>query len=111
MATKGAQQPLGATDSGQRPGNYALGSIESRAAARAAVEQRRASQKKRDFILISSVPRPNYANDPNFDPLGPIVHDWHMAADGVLERMCVIPPGMTIEEAERICAEQKARKS
>jgi hypothetical protein len=111
MTSKGAQQPLGATESGQRPGDYALGSVESRAAVRAAVEQRRASQKRRELVIISSVPRPNYENDPDFDPMGPIVHDWQMADDGVLERVCWIPPGMTVEEAEGICAEQKARRS
>jgi hypothetical protein len=111
MATKSAQQPLGATDSGHRPGDYALGSIESRAAARAAVEQRRASQKRRELVIISDISLPNRENDPEFDPMGPIVHDWHMADDGVLERICWISPGMTVEEAERICAEQKARKA
>jgi hypothetical protein len=105
MASKGAQQPLGATDSGRRPGDYALGSVESRAAARAAVEQRRASQKRRELVIICSIPRPNHENDPELDPIGPVVHDWHMANDGVLERICWIPPGMTVEEAERICAQ------
>lgn len=62
-------------------------------------------------MIIHSIPRPNHENDPGFDPIGPIVHDWHMADDGVLERVCWIPPGMTVEEAERICAEQKARKA
>ena len=66
MATKGAQQPLGATVSGQRPGDYALGSVESRAAARAVVEQRRDSQKRRELVIMSSIPRPNYENDPEF---------------------------------------------
>jgi hypothetical protein len=94
-----------------RPADFPVGSPESRAAARAAVEQRRASQKRREFVLIHSVPRPNYEGDPNFDPLGPIVHEWHMAEDGVLERHCSIPPGMTLEEAERICIERKARKA
>jgi hypothetical protein len=109
MASKGARQPLGATDSGQRPGDYALGSVESRAAARAAVDQRRASQKRRELVIVSDVPRPNYENDPGFDPIGPIAHDWHMADDGVLERVCWIPPGMTVEEAERIRTERRAR--
>lgn len=35
MAIKGAQVPLGATDTGARPGSFALGSAQSRAAARA----------------------------------------------------------------------------
>jgi|HubBroStandDraft_6_1064221.scaffolds.fasta_scaffold50113_3 hypothetical protein len=111
MTSKGPQQAPGATDSGQRPGDYALGSVESRAAARAAVEQRRASQKRREIIVISTVPRPNYENDPEFNPTGPTLGDWHMGGDGVLERICRIPPGMTVEEAERICVEQKARKA
>ena len=34
-----------------------------------------------------------------------------MADDGVLERVRWIPPGMTVDEAERICAEQEARKA
>jgi hypothetical protein len=110
MATKGAQQSLGATGSGQRPGDYALGSVESRAAARAVVVQRRGSQKRRELVIICDVPRPNRENDPEFDAVGPIVHDWHLAEDGVLERMCIIPPGMTVEEAERICTERKVWK-
>jgi hypothetical protein len=43
--------------------------------------------------------------------MSPTVGDWHMAHDGVLERICRIPPGMAVEEAERICVEQKARKA
>jgi hypothetical protein len=94
-----------------RPADFPVGSPESRAAARAAVEQRRASQKRRELVIVHSVPSPNRESDPDFDPLGPIVHEWRMAEDGVLERTCWIPPGMTVEEAERICAEQKARRS
>jgi hypothetical protein len=67
---------------------------------RAAFEQRRASQMRRKLVIISDVPRPNYENDPEFDPVGPIVHEWHMAAGGVLERMCIISPGMTVAEAD-----------
>ena len=111
MASKGAQQPPGATDSGQRPGDYALGSVESRAAARGAVDERRALQERRSIVIISSIPSPNYENDREFDPMSPTVGDWHMANDGVLERICRIPPGMTVEEAEQICVEQKARKA
>jgi hypothetical protein len=94
-----------------RLADFQIGSPESRAAARAAVEQRHASQKRRELVIINDIPRPNRESDPDFDPLGPIVHDWHMADDGVLERVCLIPPGMTVEDAERICAEKKARNS
>ena len=45
MANKGPQGRLGATDSSQRPGCFALGSPESRAAARAMLVARKASEE------------------------------------------------------------------
>ena len=45
MANKGAQRRQGATDSGIRPGCFALGSAQSRAAARALLVARNASDE------------------------------------------------------------------
>ena len=39
MANKGTQLTLGATERGPRPGDYALGSTQSRAAARAMIAE------------------------------------------------------------------------
>ncbi len=47
MANKGAQRRLGATDSGPKPGSYALGSVESRVAARAMLDAREAIEVAR----------------------------------------------------------------
>jgi hypothetical protein len=46
MAIKGDQRQLGATDSGPRPGRFPLGSVQSRAAARAMLEARDANKEE-----------------------------------------------------------------
>jgi hypothetical protein len=45
VANKGSQKGLGATDSGVRPGCFALGSTQSRAAARSLLVARKASEE------------------------------------------------------------------
>ena len=45
MANKGQQGPLGATDSGPRPGAFPVGSVQSRAAARSMLMARRSSEE------------------------------------------------------------------
>jgi hypothetical protein len=55
MANKGALGTLAATDSSPRPGAFALGSAESRAAARAILEARKASEDELRFEVRSIV--------------------------------------------------------
>ena len=51
MADKGAKRGLGATDVGLKPGDYALGSPQSRAAARALLVRRFAGRIARTIIV------------------------------------------------------------
>jgi hypothetical protein len=77
-----------------KPGDFALGSGQSRAAARAMLERRFASRKRMEIIY--SIPRPGAAE-------GEIrIGDWIEGQNGMLFRTCNIPAGMTIQEAERI---------
>lgn len=80
-----------------KPGDFALGSSQSRAAARALLARRFEAQKK--VQVICSIPRPGA-------DVGEIrIGDWMEGPDGTLFRTCNIPDGMTIQEAERIVAE------
>ena len=58
MANRGSQKALGATDSGLRPSDYPLGSQQSRAAARAMLDARRAAQGEGTLIRLKLVGRP-----------------------------------------------------
>jgi hypothetical protein len=96
MTDKGAQQPLGATGAGLRLGDYELGSLQSRATARALLERRFAGRRRID--VVSSIPRPG--GD------GAIrIGTWIECDDGSLFRLSTIPSGMTIQEAEQIALE------
>ena len=53
MSAKRYAGPLGATDSGLKPGSYPLGSALSRAAARSLLAIRKASEDERGFHVIS----------------------------------------------------------
>jgi hypothetical protein len=77
-----------------RPWDFALSSPESRAAARAAVERRRAGRKRID--VLSSIPRPGG---------GIHVGTWIEGTERSLFRFSTIPGGMTIAEAERIASQ------
>jgi len=95
MVNRGSQGRLGATDSGVRPGGFPLGSTQSRAAARASLESRYAERRRID--VICSIPR----HGGNKIRIGA----WIEGADGSLFRLSNIPPGMTMEEAERIVSQ------
>jgi ribosomal protein L2 len=101
MVNKGDRSRLGATNEGPKPGDFPVGTPQSRAAARAALESLRAGRKRID--VISSIPRPGQK--------GNEIHigDWIEQADGSLFRFSNIPAGMTIEEAERKVAERERR--
>jgi hypothetical protein len=84
-----------------KPGDFALGSRQSRAAARALLECRFAARKR--IEVIYSIPRPSARE-------GEIrIGEWMEGPDGTLFRTCNIPAGMTIQEAERIVS-QSGRK-
>jgi RecB family exonuclease len=97
MANKGPQGRLDATGAGLRLGDYALGSPQSRAAARALLERRFAERRRID--IVCSIPRPGAER-------GIQIGTWREGADGSLIRLSNLPPGMTIEEAERIVAQR-----
>ena len=97
MANKGSQRQLGATDAGLKPGDYPLGSAQSRAAARANLERRFAGRKRLDVVTRCIVDVPGFAE--------PQLGKWRECPDGSLLRFSRLPAGMTIEEAERIVAQ------
>jgi hypothetical protein len=75
-----------------KPGDFALGSEKSRAAARRLVDQR--SYNKKRFTLSMDI---GYVGEPTCSP-------WMEAEDGTLSRVCCLPEDMTLEEAEKIMA-------
>lgn len=79
-----------------RPGDFALGSAESRAAARALLESRTDNRERLDILIDIGVP-------PDDEPR---IGEWEEGADGKLVRICVLPEDMTLQEAERIVAER-----
>src|ERR1700733_14664944 len=81
-----------------KPGDFALGSKRSRAAARRLVDQRTA-----DTIATTIWMDIGHVGEPSCS-------SWMEGENGRLGRICCIPDGMTIEEAERIMAERKTRK-
>ena len=56
MAIKGTQPPLGATDEGSRPADYALGSPQSRAAARAMIVDQIAQRNTLTIVMGNNIP-------------------------------------------------------
>ena len=78
-----------------KPGDFALGSSVSRAAARAELERRNAGRKR--IEIVCSIPRPGG------DEIS--IGAWTENADGSLFRFSNLPAGMTIQEAERIASQ------
>jgi hypothetical protein len=84
-----------------RPGDFPLGSLESRMAARAEIER---AEKSRPFLrIVSYIPRP-WRGD------GPEPSDWNKVprisepqswGDGLMQ-ILYVPSGMTAEEARKI---------
>jgi hypothetical protein len=77
-----------------KPGDFALGSGMSRAAARAELERRFAGRIARTVIV-----------DLETDCTEPRIGEWREGADGSLGRVCALPKGMTMQEAERIVSQ------
>ena len=92
MANRARQNGTGTAGEGVRPGDYAVGSPQSRAAARAALEHRLAARKRLQVI---------FHRDCNV----PVFGQWTESADGTLYRSCFLPEGMTPEEAERFVSQ------
>jgi len=76
-----------------KPGDYALGSAQSRAAARALLERHFAARTRQTIIISGS------------DSKEPRIGKWEEGADGSLGRICILPRGMTLQEAERIVSQ------
>ncbi len=81
-----------AAEDGARPANYDLGSLQSRAAARALLKRRLAGRERLNIIL-------------DLESEGPRLGEWREGADGRLIRFCYLPSGTELEDAERIVAQ------
>lgn len=79
-----------------KPGDFALGSGQSRAAARDLLERRFAARKR--IEIVSTIPRPGARGEIR-------IGEWIEGHDGTLFRYSNIPAGMTIQEAERIVSQ------
>lgn len=103
MENKRSQAALGATISGPGPGQYPIGSAQSRAAARAKLNHLYASRERMDWVFRSIVHNPKFTE--------PHLGEWTECEDGTLWRTSHLPAGMTIEEAERIVAQPEWKKA
>lgn len=79
-----------------RPEEFPLGSMESRAAARALLEAR--EKDVRRVQIIHSIPHPNE------DHSRPHVGHWQQWGDGGLMRLIYVPPGTDEETLSRVLA-------
>ena len=83
----------------RKPGDYPVGTPQSRAAARALLEAKRLGRERVD--LVCSIPRPG-------DEGAIHIGKWIEKPDGSVFRFSNVPAGMTIAEAERLAAKLKA---
>ena len=102
MSIRAHQNGTGTGHAGARPGDYAVGSQQSRAATRALMQRRFAGRIARTIIL--SAETDSDCKEPRFG-------EWREGADGTLGRICFLPDGMTMEEAERIVAECTSKRA
>jgi hypothetical protein len=86
-----------------KPGDFPIGSPESRAAARMLVANRRDTRRR--IEIVSNVHIPWHSEGPAPDPwndeeshIGP----WQDCVDGSLMRIVYIPTGMSEDEARKI---------
>jgi hypothetical protein len=77
-----------------RPGDFPIGSIESRVAMRLQLANRRDSPRR--IEIVSNIARPDVDN------AKPHISPWSDFGD-VLMRMLYVPAGMTEEEARKHC--------
>jgi hypothetical protein len=86
-----------------KPGQYPIGSPESRAAARMLARQKDDQTNRLEVILSGSVCRvPG-------DPSKPTATPWITFDNGKVVRALILPEGMTPAEAHRIVASQESR--
>jgi len=95
--------PLPATDSlpNNGPGDFPIGSLESRAAARALLEGN--TRQRLEFIHYVPI-------RPIQDMTKPHATPWVVTQDGELFRLVYVPADMDTEEAQRILREHIAAK-
>ena len=72
-----------------KPGDFPIGSLESRAIARMRAERIRASQKR--IEIISNIQLPHYALPPGTNNSMPYAHPWQETTDGSLMRIVYRP--------------------
>ena len=83
---------MSATENRPRPGAFEVGSLQSRAAARALLGLKIDGAKRLDFV-VSVVGRPEIYKRPR-------IGRWSEGADGTFTRISYIPWGTTLQEAE-----------
>jgi hypothetical protein len=97
--SQGVKMPrLPATELG--PGSFPIGSAESRAAARFLLSSKEILEGQGTLLRLVAIGE---------DPIPGAKCTCKPRAGTFALCQCCIPPGMTVEEAERICAERKAR--
>jgi len=72
-----------------KPGDFAIGSLESRAMARMRAEHIRGS--KRRIEIISNIPCPQHTRPPGTNNSTPYAEPWQETQDGVLLRVIYHP--------------------
>ena len=87
MPSKAHQTSQGTRGVDVPPGDYAVGSQQSRAAASALLVRRFAGRIRRTIIA-----------DLEADCTEPSIGKWREGADGSLGRVCALPKGMTMQE-------------
>jgi len=87
----------GKVQRGSSPGDHALGSPLSRAAARAMSVNQFVGRDTLTIVMGNNIPGMNII-EPNITP-------WRERVDGRLYRRAYLPVGMTLSEAERIVAQ------
>jgi len=85
-----------ATRKGPGPGDFPVGSPESRAAARLLLSDRESARDRLE--IISSIPRPERNGHRNDKPRAT---PWTETPDGRLVRFLYVPQGMTEESARK----------
>ena len=90
------------SDNAARPGDFPLGSRESRAAARLLLNS--LANTRRRIEIVSHIPRPGQ------DGTKPHVSDWNDFGDALM-RMVYVPPGMSFEEALKLVDRPKSSTS
>ena len=95
MKNQRVKSPLPATDSAPKPGDFPLGSVESRAAARAHVQQSIKGRVRTTVLFIGWHPMATPLTKASIGP-------WNENPDGSLTRQVTAPSEMREEDALEI---------